>query len=137
MVFNVRMFGHRGTRQFPQLIPTQFTSAISEALFHPYDWMQLITTNGNSPVSSQLVGPQLFGFNDQAALIVIEVPDGQVVRYEFNAPARLGGFMINGVFTQFLTGTPAGNNSPTLTGRTIFAWTPGTILSFVEASFFP
>lgn len=120
MAFNVRIFGHRGTRQFPQLIQAQFTGSISEALEQPYIWAQLITTAGASPVSSVVIAPP-----DIAAVVMIEVPDGQSIRYEFNTPGRTGGVV------------SAGNNSPRLSGVNIFPWTVGTLISIVEASSFP
>lgn len=137
MTFNVRIFGHRGTRQLRQQNPTQYTAQISETLIQPYDWMQYVTTNGGSPVSSVLVGPTLFGFNDLATVVLIEVPDGQVIRYEFNQPQRFGAYAINGAVTQFLSGVVAGNNSPSLIGRNVFDWSPGTTISIVEASAYP
>lgn len=137
MAFNVRIFGHRGTQQLRQVNPTQFTSNITETLIQPYDWMQILTTNGATPVSTIVVGPTLFGFNDPATLVVIEVPDGQLIRYEFNTPSRFGAFANNGVITLFSTGIAAGANSPSLFGKNTFEWTAGSTISIVEATSFP
>lgn len=137
MTFNVRVFGHRGTRQLHQVNPVQFTGNISQALVQPYDWAQVVTTAGATPVNTLVVGPT-FGFNDQATLVLIEVPDGQTIRYEFNVPNRSGAYVVNGIITPFLTtGTPAGTNSPSLSGKNIFDWIVGTTISIVEAASFP
>jgi hypothetical protein len=135
--FNVRIFGHRGTRQLRQLIPQQFTSNITESLAQPYDWMQVVTTNGATPVSTIIVGPALWGFVDLANVIRIEVPSGQVIRYEFNSPQRFGAYATNGVVTLFSAGVVAGSNSPSLSGSNIFDWQLGTTISIVEAASFP
>lgn len=125
MSFNIRVFGHRGTRQIRQLLPSQFTANLSEVLNQPYDWAQVITTNGATAVSTIAVNPTNFGFNDPALIVLIEIPDGQVARYEFNVPSRFNG-AVN-----------AGNSSPRISGVNIFSWDTNTTISFVEAASFP
>jgi hypothetical protein len=120
VAFNVRIFGHQGTRQLLQIIPQQFTAQISEVLVQPYNWSQVVATNGATAVNSVLVAPP-----DTAALVMIEIPDGQTIRYEFNPLGRPGGAVV------------AGNTSPRLSGISIFPWTAGTIVSIVEAASFP
>lgn len=118
MTFNVRVFGYRGTQQIKQINPSQFTSEINEVLYQPYEWSQNIPTNGATAVTTVSVA------NDLATIVVVEIPDGQSVRYEWNTIGRAGG-AVN-----------AGNNSPRLSGQNVFMWSVGTLISFVEASFF-
>jgi len=51
----------------------------------PYDWSQVVTTNGATAVNTIAVMPQNFGFNDLATILMIEVPDGQTIRYELHS----------------------------------------------------
>lgn len=118
-LFFVRIFGHRGTRQFRQLNPNQNTASISEALIQPYEWAQILTVNGPSPVSTARVA------SDQATLVVIEVPDGRTIRYEYNSPQRAGGSVA------------AGMQSNSLNGVNIFRWESGTTISVADATVYP
>lgn len=118
MSFNVRIFGHNGTRQIAQVNPGQFTSEIVQVLQQPYNWSQTLATNGATAVNSAAVA------NDTSKVIRIEIPDGMTIRYEINNGARAGGVV------------QAGNNSPRLSGVDIFDWGTGWTVSVVEASFF-
>lgn len=119
MAFNVRIFGHRGTRQLVQVNPKQFTVDSVSVLQQPYEWSQVVTTAGATPVSSAAVP------NDLSTCIRIEVPDNQSIRYEINNGARVGGPL------------NAGNSSPKMSGVDVFDWGQGWTVSIVEAPNFP
>jgi hypothetical protein len=119
MAFNVRVFGHRGTRQIIEVNPTQYTADSIFVLYQPYEWSQVIATNGAVAVNTISVA------NDASIVIRVEVPDGQTIRYEVNPPNRTGGQVA------------AGNGSPRLSGIDIFQWGLGWTFSIVEAASFP
>lgn len=118
MAFNVRVFGHRGTRQLKQVNPTQYTVDSVSILLQPYEWSQVIVTNGSTPVTTAAVP------NDLSTCIRIEVPDNQSIRYEINNGARPG------------NPVQAGNSSPKMSGVDIFDWGVGWTVSIVEAAGF-
>lgn len=119
MAFNVRIFGYRGVRQMNDINPKQLNTAQVNVLVQPYEWSQVITTNGATAVASIAVP------NDLATVLRIEVPDGQTIRYEINIPNRAGGAV------------SAGNASPAHSGRDQFDWTPNSTISIVEQASFP
>lgn len=118
--FNARIFGYAGTRQVAQGVPKHFNADSVFVRDEPYLWSQVIVVNGAAPVASA-VQP-----NDKATMLVIEVPDGQTIRYEINP---------NGPGTA--TARNAGNTSPRLSGIDAFEWFSGATVSFVDAASFP
>jgi hypothetical protein len=118
MTFNVRVYGYTGITQLVQATPRNYAANGPWVLQQPYNWSQLILTNGNNAVSTTVV------LSDPSQLIAIEVPDGNIIRYEFNPPGRAGG-AVN-----------AGNASPRTSGFMVFPWGSGWTVSIVEQSFF-
>lgn len=116
MAFNVRVFGHRGIVQLPFVNPRQFSGDSVYVLMQPYEWSQVLTTNGATAVSSSAVPTP-----DLTQLIRIEVPDGQSIRYEINSPGRV---------------VSAGNSSPTMSGITQLFFGTSWTISVVEAASF-
>lgn len=115
MAFNVRIFGYRGTRQILAR-QTQFQSDSVQVLEEPYEFSEVIATNGATAVSS-VSNPAT-----QVQILRVEVPDGQTIRYEINPPSRA---------------VAAGNASPRLSGVDQFYFQPGWTISIVEAASFP
>jgi hypothetical protein len=116
MAFNVRLYGYRGIVQMIQVNPHQFASNGPWMLCQPYEWAQLLTTNGATPVSTVAVP------NDQSTLVRIEVADNSAIRYEINKPSR--------------PAVAAGANSPILSGKDQFDFASGTTISIVDAASF-
>lgn len=117
MAFTVKIFGYRGLRQIPQILPTQYTADTVFTDAEPYDWRQQLVTNGAVAVSSAPVAAP-----DQTSYIRVEVPDGQSIRYEINPPNRTGGVV------------PADANSPILSGLNRFEFHSGWSLSLIDAA---
>ena len=118
MAFNVRVYGYSGITQLVQSTPRAYAANGPWVLQQPYNWAQFITTNGSNAVSSTVV------LSDPSQLVAIEVPDGNIIRYEINPPGRAGGVVA------------AGNISPRTSGFMVFPWGVGYTVSIVEQSFF-
>lgn len=116
MTFNVRIFGHRGIAQMAQHHVTLYTGESPWFLVQPYEWSQIIATNGAAAVSSISVP------NDAANILRIECPDGQSIRFEINSIGRA---------------VAAGNASPRHSGADQFFWPKNSTISIVEAASFP
>jgi hypothetical protein len=119
MVFNVRLYGHRGIRQMTPINPHHVYGNPPWMLSQPYEWAQLLATNGATPVTTVAVA------NDKSTIVRIEVADGNAIRYEINEPSRAGGAV------------SAGANSPKLSGVDQFDFAVGTTISIVDAASFP
>ena len=121
MAFVVRLFGHDGLARIRVPLVHQFHADSVFQLRQPYLWRQNLTTNGTTPVAS-VIATVAGGGPDKTALLRIEVPDGQTIRYEVNTPGRPGG-AVN-----------ADANSPLLTGRDVINFGLGWTISIIDAS---
>lgn len=115
MAFNVRCFAHEGLSQMRLILPNQFSSDSVFQLTQPYKWSQVISVS-SAPVSSS---PDA---TDRVTILRIEVPNGELVRYEINPPGRA---------------IDAGNASPILSGNDQMVFMPGWTISLVDAAAFP
>lgn len=118
--FNVRIFGYNGTKQVAQGVPKHFNADSIFVREEPYLWSQIVVVNGAAPVASTVQA------NDKAKLMIIEVPDGQSIRYELNPNGPTASNARN-----------AGNTSPRFSGIDAFEWFSGATFSFVDAASFP
>ena len=116
MAFNVRIYGYRGTSQLPSVQQKQMQADSVQVLVQPYEFAQVLATNGATAVSSA-ADP-----STKVTILRVEVPDAQSIRYEINPPGR---------------SVAAGNQSPILSGRDQFFFGTGWTISIVEASSFP
>jgi hypothetical protein len=112
MAFNVRIFGHRGTRQLPVTNPMQMQADTVQVLEQPYEFSQVISVS--AVAASSAADP-----STKVQLLRIEVPDGQTVRYEINPPNRT---------------TAASTNSPSLSGKDQFFFGTGWTVSLIDAA---
>lgn len=120
MTFNVRITGYRGIVQSPVLIPGQDSKDSVYLMNQPYEFTQVGTSAGASPIT---LGPSGLAVSaDFSRIVRVEVPPGSTIRYEVNPPGR---------------SVSAGNTSPSLTGIQNIMWGPGWTLSFVDAASFP
>lgn len=117
MAFAVRVFGYRGFKQLPQVLPQQYTADTVFVDNEPYEWRDVQNTNLLVPVTTP---PQ--AAPDQTRYIRVEVPDGQTIRYEINPPNRSGGIVA------------AGPNSPQLSGINRFEFAQGWTFSYIDAT---
>jgi hypothetical protein len=113
MSFNVRLYGHVGTNQIPCVNQVQNQSDSVQRLVYPYQFAQLLVTNGSTPVSS-VADPQ-----QNTNAVRIEVQDGQTIRFEINPPNRA---------------VAASTNSPRLSGEDVFFWGNGYTISLIEGT---
>lgn len=114
---NVRIIGYSGIVQIEQRL---LKFANSESVFtrqEPYLWSQKLALNGATPVAS-VVQP-----NDAATIVVIEVDDGSMIRYEINPNGPLAS-----------NARLASTLSPRLAGENLFQWFAGATISVVDAS---
>jgi hypothetical protein len=114
MAFNVRIFAYRGIKQMVNVLPKQFSSDSVFNLEQPYEWAQLLACSAVA-VSSAPVNVT----DDRVTLLRIEVPDSETIRYEINPPGR---------------NVVAGNQSPSLSGKDQFSFSPGWTLSVIDAA---
>lgn len=119
MAFFVRVYGHRGIIQMPLVLPKQFSSDSIFQLIQPYEWGQVISVSAVAASSAAVAAP------DKTAILRIEVPDGQTVRYEINPPNRTGGAVV------------AGNGSPRISGFNQFFFNAGWTISLIDATGLP
>jgi hypothetical protein len=115
LAFNCRVFGHRGVTHLHVVLPKQFSSDSVSQLEQPPEFAQVISVSGVATSSAADAGTK-------TTLLRIEVADGQTVRYEINPPGR------NAV---------AGNASPSLSGKDVFAFAPGWTVSLIDAAGLP
>lgn len=120
MSTTVRIFGYSGTSQIQQAMVKQYSSDSMFVLVEPYEWSQVITLNGATPVSSSVVNP------DRAQILKIEMQDSQSARYEMNPSGPLAS-----------NARLAGNASPRISGVDFIQWQAGASISFVDAASFP
>lgn len=116
MAFNVRVFGHRGIRQMPNVLPKQFSSDSVFQLEQPYEFAETVS------VSSVAASSTAQASGDKTQVLRIEVPDGQTIRYEINPPGRT---------------TVASSASPSLSGKDQFAFAQGWTVSMIDAAALP
>lgn len=121
MAFNCRIFAYQGIQQMPVVLPKQFSSDSVFQVVEPYIWGALVSVSAAavSTPASALAG------DSKTTMIRIEVPDGQTVRYEINPPNRVGGAVV------------ANTNSPSLSGKDYFYFSPGWTVSLIDASSLP
>lgn len=110
----VRIFGHRGMEQLPINIPKQYTADSVFQLVQPYEFAQTLTSNAATAVASAPTAAP-----DATQILRVEVPDGQVIRYEVNPPGRA---------------IAASVNSPRLSGINMLYFRQGWTLSIIDAS---
>lgn len=114
---NVRIFGYAGIAQIEQRL-LKFANASSVFVRQePYLWSQKLVLTGATPVDSVVQA------GDTATILVIEVDDDTVVRYEVNP---------NGPSAS--NSREASTMSPRLTGENVFQWFSGATMSFVDAA---
>jgi hypothetical protein len=114
---NVRIFGYAGIVQIQQMLVKQFTGHGVFMRQEPYLWAQNLALNGATPVEMVVQA------NDTATMVVVEVDDGQAVRYELNPHGPSG-----------TDHRAASTNSPRLVGDNVFQWFAGATISFVDAA---
>lgn len=117
MAFTVRIFGYRGFRQLPDVLPQQFAADSVRADNEPYEWRQSLVSNGVVAVSTVAQAAP-----DHTKYIRVEVPDGEAIRYEFNPPNRTGGVVV------------ASADSPILSGLNRFEFFQGWTFSMIDAT---
>ena len=114
---NVRIIGYSGIVQIEQRL-LKFANPDSVFLRQePYIWSQKLALAGATPVASA-VQP-----NDTATMVIIEVDDGSIIRYEINPNGPLAP-----------NARAAGTLSPRLAGEAPFQWFAGATISVVDAS---
>jgi hypothetical protein len=119
MAFNCRIVTYKGIRQVRQVLPKQYSSDSVFIRDEPYNSSQIVVVSGVAAGSV----PQ--AADSDSTLMVLEIPDGQAVRYEVNLQGSAG------------TGARiAGTNSPRATGTQIFHWGNGANISLVDAASF-
>lgn len=120
--YNVRVFGYQGVREIPRLNPKQFASDAIQVNDEPPLWSQVLPmVSGSAAVASTISESP-----DGATIVVIEIPDGQAIRYELQPTGP----------TATNARTP-GNLSRRMAGTEAIAWTNGAILAIVDAGAFP
>lgn len=77
MAFTVKVFGYRGFKQIPTVLPKQYASESNFGFVQPYEWREAVVTNGATPVATS---PQ--ASPDYTQLLFVEIPAGQSIRYE-------------------------------------------------------
>jgi hypothetical protein len=120
MAFNVRVLTYRGIRQTSEVLPKRFSSDSVFLRDEPYNSSQIVVVSG---VANASIPPANEG---SSPLMVLEIPDGQAVRYEINMQGAAG------------TGARvAGSTSPKATGTAIFHWNAGASVSLIDAAGLP
>jgi hypothetical protein len=113
--FNVRLFGITGTVQLPSVHQRQWQADSVQTLMLPYQWSQLLLTNGATAVTSARNPDPL------VRALRVEVQDGQSIRFEVTPPAA------NAT-------TLATVNSPKLSGNVNLAFSANMQFSMIDAS---
>ena len=119
MSFNVRLFGYRGILQIQQNMVKQHNADSVFVLDEPRVWSQLISVSAVAAVSA-VQSPDL------ATVVMIEIPDGQLIRYEVQP---------NGPNAS--TARVAGTNSPRKGGVDFIQWGAGFTISMIDAAGLP
>lgn len=120
MSFTVRIYGHQGLARVPITNDGGTYGADSVLMLHlPYLWKQALTSNGTTPVNSTVASIPTGLTVDPTRLLRVEVPDGNIIRYEVSATG---------------TATSATTNSPTLEGNREIMFGPNWVFSFIDAS---
>jgi hypothetical protein len=116
MSFNVRLTGYRGLLQTKVWNPRQDGETSVYLLCQPYEFSQVVTSNGLAPVA---IGPSgITAWQDYTFFVRVEVPPFQQIYYEIQTPNR--------------SVTPSLNSSPTAVGVSLLKWGAGWFLSFIE-----
>lgn len=121
MAFNLRIFGYSGIIQVEQRLIKQFSS---DAVFlneEPCLWSQVISCSAVAAVSTVVnLTP------DTTKFVMVEVPDGQQIRYEVQpqGPTATGA-------------RTASTLSRRASGFFPLAWSPGVTLSAIDAAGLP
>lgn len=115
MAYNVRIFGYRGVTHLTIVLPKQFSSDTVSQLDQPYEFAGLVSV-------SSVAASSVADTGEKTTLLRVEVPDGQTVRYEINPPGR---------------NVAAGNTSPSLSGKDVFAFSKGWTISLIDAAGLP
>lgn len=120
MAFNCRIYGHQGIVAM-KLVNDSGQQHIDSVyqLSQPYVWQQLISVSAVAASSAAVTLPVAGFSNDPTAVLRIEVPDGQAIRYEINPPGRA---------------TVAGANSPKMSGVDQFQFGAAWTVSLIDAS---
>lgn len=116
MAYNVRVIGFRGITQIPLMLPKQYSADSVFQLVYPYEWSAVLSVSGAAVSSAAQPAP------DKTAILRVEVPDGQSVRFEINPPGR---------------GVAAGTQSPIMSGLNQFLFSPGWTISLIDAASLP
>lgn len=82
MAFSVRVFGYRGYKQIPIVLPQQEGGNDNVGLWQPYEWKQTVASNAATPVVAGPTGVD----PDLTKLLVVEIPTGSSIRYEVKPP---------------------------------------------------
>ena len=81
MAFNVRLHAYRGNTQMRDNKPKQYSADSIRMLEEPYEWSQLLVSNGATAVTSAANTTA-----DRVTMLKVEVPDGAGIRYEVLPP---------------------------------------------------
>lgn len=119
MAFNVRIFGHRGLQQIPVNKPTQFSSDSVMQVTQPYEFSQVLSVSGAATPSAPVADANS---GSQVNVLLVQVPDGETVRYEINPPGR---------------SIAASTNSPAMSGQNYFYFKSGWSISLIDAAALP
>src|SRR5262245_37272812 len=114
MAFTVRVFTYRGMVQGPILIPFQDSKDSVFLMQEPYEAAMSVNTNGSTPLT---LGPSPQN-PDIGKIAIVEIPDGQFIRYEVNGLGQRN--------------VPASANSPLRYGIRPMNWAAGMVLSIIE-----
>jgi 3-hydroxyisobutyrate dehydrogenase-like beta-hydroxyacid dehydrogenase len=114
---NVRLIGYGGMVQIQANLLKQFTGEGVFVRQEPPLWRQKLTLTGAVAVESVVQA------GDKAKIVIIEVDDDTVVRYEVNPGGPVGA----GHRT-------ADTNSPRMVGDNVIQWFDGATVSFVDAA---
>lgn len=114
---NVRLIGYAGMVQIPANLLKQFTAEGVFVRQEPPLWRQKIALNGATAVESTVQA------DDKAKIVIIEVDDSVIVRYEVNPNGPLAS-----------DHRVAGTASPRMAGDNPIQWFAGATVSFVDAA---
>lgn len=125
MSFNVRIYGHQGIVAMKVVNDSgqQHSDSVYQ-LSQPYIWTQNIPVSASAASSTVVTPASLVAAGspfatDVSAVLRIEVPDGQAIRYELNPPNR---------------SAVAGASSSKMSGADQFQWGTGWTISIIDAS---
>lgn len=120
MAFNVRVITYRGIRQTAEVLPKRYSSDSVFLRDEPYGSSQIVVVSSVANSSAPPVGETGVG------LMVLEVPDGQAVRYEVNPQGAAGS-----------GARVASTLSPKAAGTQVFHWNAGASISLIDAAGLP